>query len=143
MTMAQYRELFGKEYDSFIRDFIETGAQAASRNYGHSQYDGPSSVSVSAEVEGAGGRVVASGEGISFIEFGAGIEAGTTGQTPVQAPYGIYPGSWSRDHAKQFWNYGYWYYNGKRYYSQTPTGAMQDASIEMQQLIRQIAGRNF
>lgn len=143
MTMAEYRERFSRQYAEFIRDFIETGAEAATRNFGHSQYDGDATADVTAEVEGASGRIVATGEGISFIEFGAGIEAGTTGQTPVEAPYEIRPGSWSEEHAQQFSKYGYWYHKGKRYYSQTPTGAMQDASIEMQQNIRQIARRNF
>lgn len=143
MTFAEYLVKFTKEYEEFIADLLQTGAEAAQRNYDHGNVYGEDTATVTAEIEGDHGRIVATGEGISFLEFGAGIEAGTTGMTEVVAPYSIAPGSWSRDHGRQFYLHGYWYYDGERYYSKTPTGAMQDASIEMQQMVRQIAGRHF
>jgi len=144
MTIDQYREQFSKNWEEFIRDFIETGAEIANRNFSHSQYDGDAVAEVTTEVRPDGGRIIATGDGVSFIEFGAGIEAGTTGQTPVEAPYEIKPWSWSETMGTGYGaKHGYWFHNGKKYYSQTPTGAMQDTSIELQQTIRQIAGRHF
>lgn len=141
MTFAEYLVKFQTQYEAFIKDFCETGAAIAQQNYGEG--NGEDSASVTPEPEGDSGRIVATGDGISFLEFGAGVEAGITGLTPVQAPYQIAPGSWSREHSKQFCMNGYWYYNGKRYYSKTPTGAMQNASVELQQRVQEIAGRNF
>lgn len=141
MTFAEYIEKFKTEYEAFIKDFCETGAAIAQQHYGEG--NGEDSASVSAEADGGTGRIVATGDGISFLEFGAGVDAGITGLTPVQAPYQIAPGTWSREHSKQFYLNGFWFYNGKRYYSKTPTGAMQNASIEVQQRVQEIAGRNF
>lgn len=144
MNFGEWMNKFHGQYLEFIRDLIETGADAAQRNYENGNAYGEDSATVTAEVEGESGRVVATGDGISFLEFGAGIEAGITGQTPVEAPYPIQPWSYSETEGTGFGKaHGFWYYKGKKYYSKTPTGAMQDASVEMQQMVRQIAGRHF
>jgi len=142
MTFAQYLIKFTKEYQAFFEDLLQTGAEVADREYAQGAND-EDTATVSVENEGFSGRIVAEGDGISFLEFGAGIETGITGQTPVQAPYAIYPGSWSIDHARHFYNDGYWYYKGERYDTKTPTGAMQDAAVEMRQRVGEIAGRHF
>ena len=61
-------------------------------------------------------RIVAQGENIAFIEFGAGtavkpqvLKDSNGGMIPN------YPGAWSEDHSRQFVDNGYWYHNGRQY----------------------------
>lgn len=46
--------------------------------------------------------VIANGDKIGFIEFGAGVYSGEGSEFKDNAPFDVYPGSWSKDHAQRW-----------------------------------------
>lgn len=57
-----------------------------------------------------GYKIVMSGKDVYFIEFGTG-DAVNSHYPNVSVP--VYSGSWSESHAKQYSEYGVWWYNGE------------------------------
>ena len=78
--------------------------------------------------------VVASGSDVVFAEFGAGLTTETGGYS-LEMPIGIYPGSWSETHSRQFSSTGKWKHNGRIFTHILPTNAMYNAGLEMRQNI--------
>lgn len=80
--------------------------------------------------------LVADGSQVSFAEFGAGFTTDMYGYAYAPTvPYLVSPGSWSKDHARQFTDRGWWevWPGGPRFDHITPTRAMFYAGQEMQQ----------
>lgn len=61
-----------------------------------------------------GYRIVAEGEDVLFIEFGAGDAAGSDNGLYDEVPSVARPGSWSETHAQQYSRYGFWIFAGKK-----------------------------
>ena len=84
---------------------------------------------------GDGWLVTADGKEVMFLEFGAGIAADPQHPWSNEMPFRVEPGSWSEDHAKQFSEKGYWFYD-KTSWSYIPaTRAMYNASLAVRQKI--------
>lgn len=111
------------------------GGTVASLGFSRALYDGDNDVNIEVEETDNGYSIHAKGEAVAFIEFGTGIGA----TSPKGAELGFTPGSWSEDHAKQFSEKGYWYYNGKRLVGIQPGNYMYQASKEIKEQLRQIA----
>ena len=85
--------------------------------------------------EGDGWLVIASGREVMFLEFGAGVDTDTDHAWTQEMPFKVEPGSWSEDHAKQFSEKGYWFYDGKLWHGIPATRALYNASLAVRQKI--------
>lgn len=141
MKLGEWMVQFSGKYKQFINELSETGVSTAQGIFaGVDPEDGNADVTVTREFDGTTDfRIVASGDGASFAEFGTGVLTSLMGGSNVQAPYAIAPGSWSATHARQFSEKGYWMYNGKRFYGTPPYGGMQEAANVMKQQVDGIA----
>lgn len=132
---------FDRNVDQFIVEFAEIGQRAAQGRYG-------SAIDVTVERIENGVRILASGKAIIFLEFGAGTTVNTAnrykGEVEAQGGFGIYPGSWSEEHAREFLEKGYWTFGGVKYTHIDPRNGMQgayDAMMQdMQALITKVFG---
>ena len=91
-----------------------------------------------------GYKIVAEGEDVLFIEFGAGNAAGRDVGLYDDVPSVVYPGSWSATHARQYVMYGNWWFGGQAYVEVVPTPAFYYAYEYMVQnlprIIREVLG---
>lgn len=90
-----------------------------------------------------GYKIVAEGEDVLFIEFGAGNAAGSTAGLYDAVPAEVRPGSWSETHAKQYVMYGNWWFGGQAYVEVVPTPAFYYAYEYMAQNLPQLAKEVF
>ena len=145
MTLGEWRRQFSAKYITYINELSQLGVDTAQSIFSTvDPQEGNTDITVEREFDGSVDFVIrASGENVSFAEFGTGVLATTWGTSNVQADYEIAPGSWSSRHARQFSRDGYWYYNGKRFYATPPYAGMQEASIQMRQQSPAIVKRVF
>lgn len=130
--MISVEQVVKENVSKFIDQLLEIGESTAQVLFNaHAMtYEDYYPVTVTSnKVDWNEGEIVASGDDVLFQEFGTGVGA----IHPNGQEYGFVPGSWSKDHAQQFTQKGYWYYNGKRYVGQPPAMAMYQArkTIEM------------
>jgi len=90
-----------------------------------------------------GYRIVAEGEDVLFIEFGAGDAAGSDNGLYDAVPSVARPGSWSETHAQMYSRYGFWYFAGKKLTEVQPHPAFYYAYEAMVQAIPRIAEEVF
>lgn len=81
--------------------------------------------------------ILAKGKAVCFVEFGAGVTAGSGYDIPVDLD--ISPGSWSKNHAQEFSRYGFWTYGGQKITQSTPAKAMYNASKEIRTQLLKVA----
>lgn len=89
-------------------------------------------------------RVVASGEDVAFVEFGAGEGVAYPAGYPVDGfADKVYAGSWSQEFDGMFARKGFWYYQRQKYYG-TPAGMpMYQAAQDMRNSIVTIFKEEF
>lgn len=93
---------------------------------------------------GKGYRIVAEGEDLLFIEFGAGDAAGSENALYDAVPEEAHPGTWSRNHPPHMYaRYGFWVFAGKIYREVQPTPAFYYAYEAMVQNLPLIAREVF
>ena len=90
-----------------------------------------------------GYRIVAEGQDILFIEFGAGDMAGATSVLYDQVPVVVRRGSWSETHAQQYSTQGFWFFGGKMYRETVPHPAFYYAYQAMVQALPQIVSEEL
>ena len=90
-----------------------------------------------------GYKIVAEGQDIVFVEFGAGDMAGTTSVLYDQVPVVVRPGSWSETHAQQYSTQGFWFFGGKMYRETVPHPAFYYAYQAMVQALPQIVSEEL
>ena len=71
--LEQYKKWVEQKTAQLIERLAIIGAQEASIRFASAQYDGVNDSSVSVEPMANGWKIVASGEAVAFIEFGAGV----------------------------------------------------------------------
>lgn len=117
----------------------QEGARAAEAAYG-------SPVAVSVEEIEDGYAILASGDAVVFLEFGAG-DATDSGHPYAKAlaPEGVavVRGSWSREHANQYATQGWWLFGGIRMTEVIPRRGLLMASQEMSQVADRICREVF
>lgn len=135
-----------KKADELAKRLAEIGAEEARVHYAWAvgENNGNDDVSVRVEPMENGYKIIASGTDVFFIEFGTGTAAGSGyDKNEIEPPVPVYPASWSRHHAKQFYKNGYWYYGGKRYTKTTPYKGMYYASKKIRTSIKELAKEVF
>lgn len=114
----------------------EVAQPVAQSNFG---FDGL--VNVYTEKTPNGYAIVAEGEQVCFLEFGAGVTTDTTHPFAGKVPFMVTAGSWSQSPQgmKQYVpnTHEYWYYHGEKYTGVEPRRGMYEAykavlqSVEM------------
>lgn len=105
----------------FLEPFIDEAVEEA-----RGQFAGTGVAVDKVETEN-GFQIVGSGKQIGFIEFGAGTQTYEGHPLALNVPFPVKPGSWSRTHAQQFSQRGWWKFGGKRYEYITPHSGMLKA----------------
>lgn len=151
--IERYRDSLDRRCSQLLERLAEVGVQSASEGFSGAQYDGVNDVSVEFDrISDDEVRVVANGEAVAFIEFGAGITMG--GGHPKAGALGFGPGTYP---GKGHWNNPKgWTYHGSRgsngiwvrndvYRTRgnPPAMAMEHATEEMIQQIISIAEEVF
>lgn len=90
-----------------------------------------------------GYRIVAEGEAVLFIEFGAGDAAGSDNGLYDAVPAVARPGSWSETHAQQYSRYGFWVFAGQKITEVPTSPAFYYAYEAMVQNLPRIAEEVF
>lgn len=135
----KYRRLtkeFDRKVDIFIERLAEYGREIADQTYG-------GAVDVTVEPIESGYAIIASGEAVGFLEFGAGDTVASGNPFAEQVSYEVRPGSYSETHAHQYELTGRWVFGGIVYTQITPRNAMQSAWEAVQQEWRRIAEEVF
>ena len=139
-----YSDEIERKCDELARRLAEFGLQIASADYSACAYQGNKDVSVDIEDIPNGYRVIASGQAVLFLEFGAGITFSSV-QHPLNAEFGMgpgtYPGVGHWDDPKGWWipkDYG-----GGHTYGNPPAMAMYNAAQEIRRNVQHIAEEVF
>ena len=118
----------------------EVGKKAAESAYGNAP------IQLWLEKIPRGWRLVANGEAVGFLEFGAGTMSDRQHPFAKNAPFPVQPGSWSQIHGdKQFVPglYEYWYFGGQKFEYVAPRRGMLAAYNAMQRDIVKVAKEVF
>ena len=133
---------FDKKVDVFLADIAVIGQKAAQGAYG-----GGGAVTVTVQPIDNGYAIIANGDAVVFLEFGAGdaVDQSDRYVSVVEAEGGfdIRPGSWSEQNAQQYSTLGYWIFGGQKYTEVQPRNGMQVAYEAIMQDMRNAAQRAF
>ena len=99
-SVEQYQKWVERKSKELAKRLAEIGATSASLGFARALYTGPKDVAVSVRKRGDGYAVIAKGETVLFIEFGAGIHFG--GGHPEAGEFGMGPGTYPD--GKGHWN---------------------------------------
>lgn len=132
-------------------ELASIGARVASITFLTSYYPGGHTTDVSVFPTNGGYKIVARGEDVAFIEFGAGAMYGYgyPSDASLEPPMDIGPGTWSdSDFGKGHWDDpNGWYFtkNGERVhsYGNPPAMGMYNAGKSMRQELERIARKVF
>lgn len=140
--VRQYRDELQNKMRLFLEKLGEIGVNTANVRFSTARYDGDNDVIVDFQWLDENKLVVsATGNAVTFIEFGSGVMADSTDYA-MQFGYG--PGSWSDNEAlggKHHWQdpKGWYYEHSKKTIGNPPARAMYDAGKEMRNRIAEIA----
>ena len=129
----------------------EVGLSVARIYFIPEAWSGNTDVTLTVEPIPNGYKLVASGEDVLFMEFGAGVTAGLGYDTKeITPPVDITPGSWSKQHNGQFWQTyqenpanGHWYYRKQEFDGIAPQMGMYHASKESKAQIEKVVKEVF
>lgn len=139
VKLIEHKKLIDSKCKDLASRVATLGGTVASLGFSRAIYDGDNDVEITVVETKNGYSVHANGEAVCFIEFGTGVGA----TSPHGGELGFTPGSWSVDHAKQFSDNGFWYYNGHKLVGSTPGNYMYNAGKEMQEQLEKIAKEVF
>lgn len=135
-TVNKYKDL-DRKVKEIAERLCQIGEPIIRQVHGHHADD------IHTEPTGNGYKIVASGEDILFIEFGAGDAAGSENANYDAVPREAQPGTWSMNHAQMYSRYGFWVFGGHIYREVQPTPAFYYAYEYMVQNIPRIAREVF
>ena len=87
--LERYKQEFLKKEKRLIEGLAEIGLREASVRFTTAMYDGTNDVSVRLDTSNNGYVIVAEGQAVAFIEFGAGVYHNTSEPYPNPRPNGI------------------------------------------------------
>lgn len=135
-SLDEFEQRLTDKTSRLVARLAQMGAQSAGIGFSGASYDGDGSVSVTWESRGENAAaVVAAGNAVLFIEFGAGYLMGYGHPDPMGFGPGTYPG-------KGHWNdpQGWIYAHDKpRSFGNPPTAAMYNARKELEQNLIDLA----
>lgn len=138
--LEQYEKSVKPKLDKVCKLLAELGAEEARRRFARGD-KGNGGVIVDVVPIDNGYKIVASGHDVYFIEFGTGFFAHPHGYA-TSIP--VYPGSYSEQHAQQFSEYGFWYYEGEKLQGTEAEMPMFFAGQEIrkneQRIVREVFG---
>lgn len=142
LELKNYVRQHQRKVDELMRRLEEIGLRDATVRFQHGVHDGNQMPDVRVDRIENGFKIVAEGEDVCFIEFGAGDAAGSH---PDKDKVSIetYPGSWSEEHAQQYSENGYWYYNGEQLTEIQAEMPLYCSMREMERNISKIAKEVF
>lgn len=121
------------------RELIETAEKIVTARYSisYASQNGNKDFTTTIEPIENGYRLIASGEDVGFLEFGAGVFT-EADDFESQVSFPVYPGSWSELHphsdnpnARYFAKNGFWWWSNFRYTGLIATRGMQRALDEI------------
>lgn len=145
----KYRRII-KEFDQKVDEFIKRLAERGKEVLGELGYtpDG-GEIIVSVEPIDNGYMINAAGQGVVFLEFGAGDTVDAGDRYASLMPFSIESGSYSETHngmysiTQQIFGQGYWEFGGVTYTQITPRNGMQKVWETLMQEWRDIAKEVF
>lgn len=143
--LEEYKNSLKAKADELTNRLALIGAQVASIRFSNAMYDGDNDVHISVETTDKGYKIVASGQAVAFIEFGAGVYHNGKEPYPKPRPQGIVGiGEYGKGRGKrQAW--GYRDESGELHITRGNPAAMPMwyASEEMRRMIEKIAKEVF
>ena len=147
-----YREWIIRKADELAHKLADIGAVNVSLGYARAAYTGDKDISVSVEERGENSyAIVANGETLLFVEFGAGIRFGDG--HPMNAALGYGPGTWPDKHfsynskgelVENWSNDRGWYTpTGVHTYGNPPSMTMYFTAKELRERILEVAREVF
>ena len=135
-SVAEFEQRLTDKTSRLVARLAQMGAQSASIGFNGASYDGDGSVNVTWEMRGENAAaVVAAGNAVLFIEFGAGYLMGYGHPDPM----GYGPGTYNPS-SPNWKNPNGWYYaHGKKSYGNPPAAAMYNARKELEQNLVDLA----
>lgn len=142
--LESYKSTIKEKENELVRRLANVGLQKATVLYSSAQYDGQKDFSVTIEPIDNGYAVVASGETVAFLEFGAGATYGYG--HPQAGQFGMGPGTYPSD--KGHWDNpkGWWIpkeHGGGHTYGNAPSMAMYEAAKAIHDAVKQVAQEVF
>lgn len=139
-----YRKRIERKKDLLAKRLADLGATKVSGGYELAQYDGRKDISVSVERTQNGYAIVANGESVLFVEFGAGVTYGYG--HPENGKFGLGPGTYPSD--KGHWDdpKGWWIpveNGGGHTYGNAPSMTMYRTEQELEQELLTVAQEVF
>lgn len=131
--LLDYENSLQNKLNILAERLAQIGVRIASTKYNAGMEDSQSyDYDVTVEPTEKGCKLVANGEDVCFLEFGAGVSTKSWQGEGQEGLPPIYPGSWSETEGNgEFANKGYWIYGNKLYTGIEPTMGMYYASKQM------------
>lgn len=120
------------------------GATNVSVTYAQAFYDGIRDVDISVEETDKGYKILASGETVLFLEFGAGVKYGSG--HPLNGEFGMGPGTYNPTSENWKSPYGWWFggkYGAEHTYGNPPSMAMYNTGKDLKKEILRVAQEVF
>lgn len=130
---------FDDKVDIFLRRLADRGREVFD-SLGYTVDGGEITVTVERIEDGY--CIDAAGQGVIFLEFGAG-DATIGDKYASMMPFDVSPGSYSETHDQQYSTYGQWVFGGILYTEVLPRNGMQRAWETVMQEWRDIAREVF
>ena len=139
--LESYKRSLKVKADALVRALANMGATNVSLTYARTPYTGPKIANVTVEERGPGKyAIVASGQTVLFLEFGAGVTYGYGHPNPMGYGPGTYPGKGHWDDPNG------WYLpksamgrSGVHTYGNAPSAAMYYTGKGLHQMVKQAA----
>lgn len=136
--LEDYKKSLKAKADALVKALAEAGCEAVAVTYAGTRYKGPRDENVTVEERGEGKyAIVASGETVLFVEFGAGVYLGGGHPNPMGYGPGTYPGKGHWDDPRGWWlpkEAG-----GGHTYGNAPSAAMYHTAKSLRQMVEQAA----
>lgn len=143
-TLQEYQQSLDRKRDELCRRLAQMGAVSVSLGYSRAVYSGEKDITVSVEPIENGYAILAEGESVLFVEFGAGVtygyghpQAGELGMGPGTYPEG--KGHWDSPN-------GWWLpkeSGGGHTYGNPPSLTMYQTARDLQDAVLRVAKEVF
>ena len=146
-ALENYKKWIEEKGMELCERLADIGMEVASINFSGGFIDNNEDVEVSVHPLNNGYEIVASGQSVCFLEFGAGLAAGNGYDTslidpPVPIEQGSYSDAVNGPYAKN--GYKYWYDPDGKYHTMVvPRMGMAHAVSEIQRRITEVANEVF
>lgn len=138
--LEQYQRRMQQKIETFMERIADEACDEAAAVYGEQ-------VAVFAVFEDNGFRIIAGGDQVCFLEFGAGEATDNShpmaGQFQSETGIPVEPGAYSKTHAMQFTRQGYWKYDNQTYTEIVPKPGLWRARQLIERRAREIAQEVF